>query len=399
MIKIYPQTRSLDMMAQYVSDPEKRSTLDEELNRRLLSAVMCSPENFSERVYETAERHERPGGNLAYHLILYYSDRTLKPEKVHSLSKDFCDRAFHGEHPLILATHTDTLYCHSHILVGSVNDRTGFRLKSGREGREMLEKEYNLVCRENGFLYFRDSRKKEYRFDTFYVIMFEIMSEIDASLYKARNLNDIKRHLIRHGYRITDLPYEDYWVVHVPGVEKPVSLYHAGKEYSKLSLDKRIKTKEITVYPASLRRRYGNIRYSLPTRADRIERCTNDLYRRLLRFLSELGALPGYGFDIKKQPAGTLGTRIRTLLTLKQVIKRDGITKLGDFRKSIKRNLARKDEFKIIYPLYRGNEKLSRSLNSERTLLLNENRTLMIAEEIFEEIKGKTHEREVEMSR
>ena len=396
MLLIYQIHEDVQVMADYIADPVKTSFVQNNEKINLVSTVNCSVERLGEEFDETRKQFSEYRNVRAVHFMQVFRPGDADPVTVHETGLELSKKLFGESYQFIVGTHTDTEKPHNHILVNICDMYTGRKILLSRESTDRMKELSDRIFKERGFQIIEKTGNRRYQDDMFYRILFDLKSELDYLCLKSFSLNEIIEGLKRSGYSVFDYPYEKFLVVQCPKTVKPVHLKYLGDEYSKNNLEKRLKKGFISVYPVSVRNRMNDTGYSLRKREDWIRKEPNPLYRKVLECLLEIKRLPGYCFNPKRFPAGSVARNHKSLMSLKEIIKRDRITKVEDLGVTRNRILYRLRVLKIIYPIFKTYEKVKMSIRSLRSRLINEMGTIDMAPMLLKKMDEGETERKVE---
>ncbi len=114
----------------YISQ-DKKTLLEEKL--KLVSGVNCSPDTAFTEFMTTKRSFGKTGGRQFYHFVQsFHPNESVTPEQVHRIGLELAEKRFPG-FEVVVATHMDTEYLHSHLIVNSVSYETGKKLHQSAE--------------------------------------------------------------------------------------------------------------------------------------------------------------------------------------------------------------------------------------------------------------------------
>lgn len=98
----------------------------------------------------TKERFHKTDGRQFYHFVQSFSeDNGLTPQEVNALGLELAKKEF-PDFEVIVATHTDTNNLHNHIIVNSVNCKTGKKLHQNTEDLMAHRQANDEICLAHG---------------------------------------------------------------------------------------------------------------------------------------------------------------------------------------------------------------------------------------------------------
>lgn len=147
--KIHPIKTTLNLAIDYVTQAHKTE------EQKYVFGFNCSPEFASLEFEMTKRDFGFAGKNLAYHLIQSFAPGEVTPEMAHEIGKKLCEEFLGGEYEFVLTTHVDRNHIHNHIIINSVNCKTGksFSTERDRKANPAWKTVRDLsdeLCRENG---------------------------------------------------------------------------------------------------------------------------------------------------------------------------------------------------------------------------------------------------------
>lgn len=98
----------------------------------------------------TKERFHKTDGRQFYHFVQFFSeDDGLTPQEVNAIGLEFAAREF-PDFEVVVATHVDTGRLHNHIIVNSVNCKTGKKLHQNTEDLMAHRQANDEICLAHG---------------------------------------------------------------------------------------------------------------------------------------------------------------------------------------------------------------------------------------------------------
>ena len=152
--KILPRNARLDAAIRYILNGDKTD------NQILTAYFNCDPGWAYRQMMDTKLDVGRTGGRLAYHIIQSFKPGEVTPELALEIAKEFVRENF-PDYEAVIGTHIDKGHIHNHILINSVNSRTGKKAHfSERDYYERIRARSDELCRKYGLSVIeRDSGK------------------------------------------------------------------------------------------------------------------------------------------------------------------------------------------------------------------------------------------------
>ncbi len=146
--KIHPIKSTLSLAIDYITNPHKTE------EQRYVSGYECSPTIAAYEFLTEQRKMEYRGGTLAFHMIQSFEPNEVTPEQANEIGKELADELLKGEYEYVISTHVDKEHIHNHIIINSVNSKTGksfssehdqFKNPAWKQIREISDK----LCAEN----------------------------------------------------------------------------------------------------------------------------------------------------------------------------------------------------------------------------------------------------------
>ena len=116
---------------------------------KLISGVACSPDTALEEFQFVKRQFGKEDGRMYYHIVQAFSpDDPITAEMAHEIGLKFA--AYFPDYQIVVATHYNTDHVHNHLIMNSVNIRSGKKFHQTRD--EMLDVKTfsNKLCAEYG---------------------------------------------------------------------------------------------------------------------------------------------------------------------------------------------------------------------------------------------------------
>ena len=142
--KILPRNARLDVAIKYILNGDKT---DDQI---LTAYFNCDPGWAYRQMMDTKRDVGRTGGRMAYHIIQSFEPGEVTPELALEIAKEFVRENF-PDYEAVVGTHIDKGHIHNHILINSVNSRTGKKAHfSERDYYERIRARSDELCRKHG---------------------------------------------------------------------------------------------------------------------------------------------------------------------------------------------------------------------------------------------------------
>ena len=192
----------------YIEREDK--TFCEELGRKLVTGLNCSPD-FADREFIAArESHRKESKTWFHHYTQSFSPKEkVTPEEAHRIAVEFAERAW-PEHEVVIATHLDAEHLHSHFLINAVSFKTGKLLHEGPNNIRQLRNLSDEICLEHGLSVLKNTQKqnvgisaREYRSaEKGESWKFRLMSTIDECMRYAGTKSEFIALMRSEGYDV-----------------------------------------------------------------------------------------------------------------------------------------------------------------------------------------------------
>lgn len=209
---------------------------------------LTSVENAFQEIMQTKKRHRKTDGILGYHIIQSFAPNEGTPDKIHGLGIEFLNRAFNG-YEGVVATHLNTDCLHNHLVVNSVQAKSGLKFNDCLESYYHLREISDDLCREYGLSVINNPKKRGHKSYDLYMAEKNgewtkdaiIRRDIDECILTTTNRKAFFIEMQRLGYTFNF--NRKYPTVSHPNFERPRRLKTLGDDYTIESIDNRIKSK------------------------------------------------------------------------------------------------------------------------------------------------------------
>ena len=125
---------------------EKKTTWEGE---PLVSGINCQPKSVYDDFLNTKLLYQKDGGVMFYHMVQSFpKGAAVDPRQAHEAARRLA-KYFDGCEVLV-CTHVDREYIHSHCIINSVNFETGKKLHMAKEQIQELMQRNDAICQEMG---------------------------------------------------------------------------------------------------------------------------------------------------------------------------------------------------------------------------------------------------------
>ena len=118
---------------------------------QLTSGIHCSPQFAVQEFRATRAAYHKDSPVWFYHYTQsFLPEEPIIGEQAHELAKEFAEKAW-PDSQILIATHVDREYIHSHFVVNSVCYESGYMLRQGPTTLKKLRKLSDEICVAHGF--------------------------------------------------------------------------------------------------------------------------------------------------------------------------------------------------------------------------------------------------------
>ena len=115
----------------------------------LVSGINCQPQSVYDDFLNTKLLYQKDGGVMFYHMVQSFpKGAAVDPRQAHEAARRLA-KYFDGCEVLV-CTHVDREYIHSHCIINSVNFETGKKLHMAKEQIQELMRRNDAICQEMG---------------------------------------------------------------------------------------------------------------------------------------------------------------------------------------------------------------------------------------------------------
>jgi hypothetical protein len=143
VIKTHSSHARVGKLENYLKDHDKT-------NHNLQTGLNCNVDNFSYDFKDTKEFYQKDGGRRYYHVIQSFNpEDELDAQTAHEIGTKLANKTFGSKgYEVAVITHTDKNHTHNHIVINSVNLKTGKKYKSKAKQLWRIKEHSNELCKE-----------------------------------------------------------------------------------------------------------------------------------------------------------------------------------------------------------------------------------------------------------
>lgn len=181
---------------------------EEKTDKKLISGKNCIPDNAYEEMMTVKKIFKKLKGREKIHFIQAFSpDDKLTYKQAHEIGLKMAE--YFKDFQVVVATHIDRKHIHNHIVLNTVNFRTGLKFHQSKYDLQKIKDFSNQICKEYG-LTITDHKSKvsdikinEYQARIKGISWKQILAEdIDKVMEKSRNKYDFFRGMNELGYKV-----------------------------------------------------------------------------------------------------------------------------------------------------------------------------------------------------
>ena len=117
---------------------------------RLISGINCLPETAMKEFIATKKKFNKTDGMQYYYAVQSFEDNlNLSPVLAHQIAREWAKKCY-PDHEIYIATHLDTDNVHSHIVINSVNMKTGRKIHQSTKELNQMRKVNDELCIKYG---------------------------------------------------------------------------------------------------------------------------------------------------------------------------------------------------------------------------------------------------------
>ena len=119
-------------------------------NSRLISGINCMPETAMKEFIATKKHWNKQDGMQYYYAVQSFEDNlNIPPLLAHQMAREWAEKCY-PNHEVYVATHLDTDNIHSHIVINSVNMKTGYKIHQSTKELNEIRKINDELCIKHG---------------------------------------------------------------------------------------------------------------------------------------------------------------------------------------------------------------------------------------------------------
>ena len=117
---------------------------------RLISGINCLPETAMKEFIATKKKFNKADGMQYYYAVQSFEDNlNISPLLAHQMAREWAEICY-PNHEIYIATHLDTDNIHSHIVINSVNMKTGIKINQSTKELNQMRKINDELCIKYG---------------------------------------------------------------------------------------------------------------------------------------------------------------------------------------------------------------------------------------------------------
>ncbi len=117
---------------------------------RLISGINCMPETAMKEFISTKKKLNKTDGMQYYYAVQSFEDGlNIEPLLAHQMAREWAEKCY-PNHEVYIATHLDTDNVHSHIVINSVNMKTGYKIHQSTKELNEMRKVNDELCIKYG---------------------------------------------------------------------------------------------------------------------------------------------------------------------------------------------------------------------------------------------------------
>lgn len=182
---------------------------------RLISGINCMPQTAMKEFISTKRKFNKTDGVQFYYAVQSFEeDLKIDPVLAHNLAREWAEKCY-PDHEVLVTTHLETDNIHSHIIINSVNMKTGYKIHQSTKELEEMRKvndeiciKYGLpVCKPNPNKKIKAMKAKEY-----YIAMagkswkMQMINAIEFAMKNSGNKDEFILQMDKLGYEMRWTP-------------------------------------------------------------------------------------------------------------------------------------------------------------------------------------------------
>ena len=240
---------------------------EEKTDKKLISGIECIPENAYEEMMAIKEMYKKLNGREKIHLIQSFSPKEkLTYEQAHEIGIKLAQKL--KDFQVVVATHTDRNHIHNHIVINTVNFKTGKKFHQSKEELQKIKDYSNKICKQYGLSVIErkskvtDIKINEYQAKIKGISWKQVLIEdIENVMNKSRNKYDFFRYMNKLGYKVSWIKEKQSIIYTTPTGYKCSDRKLHNEKYLKENMEKSFKekAKKITYSKIQEKHRYTDI--------------------------------------------------------------------------------------------------------------------------------------------
>ena len=247
-------------------------------DRLLVSGVNCTPESVFTEMVNTKLLYGKDSNRYYYHMVQAFDLKdTLSPETAHEIALKLAER--YKDYEILVCTHMDRPYIHSHFIINSVGFETGRKLHQCARDIDKIRKMSDAMCREYGLNICQPKPKSEQvkgiRAKEYHTAMrggswkFQLINVIDAAMKRSHTRDEFLDELHRRGYEVTWTQERKYITYTHPNGQKARDKSLHDDKYLKWRMEDEFRIRTAILDGRASQIESTGFEYSLAGREDR----------------------------------------------------------------------------------------------------------------------------------
>ena len=182
---------------------------------RLISGINCLPETAMKEFIATKKHWNKQDGMQYYYAVQSFDERLkINPLLAHQMAREWAEKCY-PDHEIYIATHMDTDSIHSHIVINSVNLKTGYKIHQNKNDLQRMRNINDELCIKYGLpvcMPKQNQKIKSMKPKEYYIAKsgkswkFKMINAVEFAMKKAKNKQQFIDEMDKLGYDIRWTP-------------------------------------------------------------------------------------------------------------------------------------------------------------------------------------------------
>ena len=182
---------------------------------RLISGINCMPQTAMKEFIATKKQWNKQDGVQFYYAVQSFEeDLKIDPVLAHNLAREWAEKCY-PDHEVLVTTHLETDNIHSHIIINSVNMKTGYKIHQSTKELEEMRKENDEICIKYGLPVCKpnpNKKVKAMKAKEYYIAMagkswkMQMINAVEFAMRFAGDKEDFIKRMNKLGYEIKWTP-------------------------------------------------------------------------------------------------------------------------------------------------------------------------------------------------